>query len=83
MRLAPDLVSSTTIAWCIENHVGVTVACGRCGHAEQWDPPALQQRFAGREWLWMEAVASRLRCEACGSREGAVGGLAVALPGAA
>lgn len=70
MRLEPSLSPSARILSLIEDEAGLLIACTPCSHQQDLAPQALQTRFSGREWLTLGALAPRLRCEICGSRDG-------------
>lgn len=70
MRLEPSLSPSARIWGVIEDGAGLVISCAPCGHQEDLAPQAIKTRFSGREWLTLGALAPRLRCERCGSRDG-------------
>ena len=72
MGLEPSLPPSERIVGLIQAGVRLVIACARCGHEDVLDSAALRSRFSGREWLTLGALSPRLRCEACGSRDGEV-----------
>lgn len=72
MRLAPSISPSERIADLLDRGSSLVFACSPCGREDLYDSAALRSRLAGREWLTLGALAPRVRCESCGSRDGEV-----------